>query len=87
MSWVYIIQSETDGKYYVGYTKDLATRVKTHNEGGSNWTKAKGPWVLRYSEEFEDHTEARKREIRLKKAKSHKYLSWLIENGPGIKHN
>ena len=84
MSFIYILESETSGKLYLGYTTDLEQRVEEHNHGiGQRWTKGKGPWTLKYSEAFEEDTDARKRELELKRKKSSVYLRWLIANGPG----
>lgn len=34
MYYVYVIKSQkSSGKFYVGYTLDLAERMKTHNSG------------------------------------------------------
>ena len=46
--FVYILQSEKDGIYYVGSTQDLDARIERHNQGRSNYTKAKCPWELVY---------------------------------------
>ena len=39
--YVYILQSEKDGTYYIGSTQDLDERLKRHNEGRSKYTKTK----------------------------------------------
>jgi len=82
MSYVYIIQN-LDLRFYIGYTTNLERRIKEHQTGLGRWTKDKGPWKLVYFEEFENDTDARKREIKLKKAKNKTYLTWLTTNGPG----
>ncbi len=48
--WVYILQSEKDGGYYIGHTADLEERIKLDNDGKSSYTKAKAPWKLIYQE-------------------------------------
>jgi putative endonuclease len=50
--YVYILQSELDGTYYIGSTRDLDMRVARHNHGGSRYTKSKKPWKVIYSEKF-----------------------------------
>ncbi len=67
MYYVYVIQSEKDRSTYIGYTSDLEKRIKEHNQGKTRSIKSKIPFKLVYFEEFESKTEARKREIRLKK--------------------
>ena len=48
--WVYILRSETTGRYYCGQTSDLRRRIKQHNDPGhrrSQTTKKfEGPWKL-----------------------------------------
>jgi putative endonuclease len=83
MSYVYIIQSTTSGKFYIGYTKDLEKRILQHQEDRGGWTKGKGPWILKYYESFELDSEARKREIQLKKKKRTSFYEYLIQSGPG----
>jgi putative endonuclease len=48
--FVYILQSEWDGSYYIGHTNNLEERVSRHNRGRSQYTKAKIPWKLIYRE-------------------------------------
>jgi len=67
MYYVYVIQSEKDRSTYIGFTADLEKRTKEHNQGKTRSIKSKVPFKLVYFEEFESKTEARKREIRLKK--------------------
>jgi putative endonuclease len=46
------------GGFYVGYTLDMQERLKTHNNGGSVYTKDQGPWVLVFSCSFDDKLKA-----------------------------
>ena len=78
MFLVYIIESLKDQSYYVGHTQDIKDRLKRHNEGRSKSTKNKTPWKLVYTEEYETKSEATKRECRIKKMKSRKYIDELI---------
>ena len=43
---VYVLYSKKIGKYYVGYTKDLAERMVRHNAGRSSFTSRGIPWKL-----------------------------------------
>ena len=62
MSWfVYVIQSEIDGRLYKGMTQVIASRLVTHNRGKVTSTKAYRPWKLVYQEECRDSIEARAR--------------------------
>ncbi|CAH0999277.1 hypothetical protein LEM8419_00574 [Neolewinella maritima] len=81
-AYIYILKSEA-GKFYIGYTQNLAERIRTHQANEGSWTRGKGPWTLRYYESFDSDTLARSRELHLKKTKNKNYLDWLIMNGPG----
>jgi len=48
--FVYILQSEKDGRFYIGHTEHLAERVKYHNAGYSHALRNRGPWRLAYFE-------------------------------------
>ena len=75
--YVYIIQSQKDGSYYVGSTQDLDERIERHNQGRSTYTKLKRPWKLLYFEEFPDRSSAIKRENYLKRQKSKELIESL----------
>lgn len=78
MSFVYILQSLTSEKTYVGSTTDLAKRLDQHNSGKSNFTKTFLPWKLIYKEEYSNIQEARKREKYFKSAAGRRVLKKLI---------
>ncbi len=44
--WVYILESELNGSYYVGQTEDVNERLTRHNEGREKYTRAHRPWRL-----------------------------------------
>jgi putative endonuclease len=74
---VYILQSQKDGRYYIGHTRDLPTRLDQHNRGASKSTRSHRPWKLVYCEEFTTKEEAIKRESQIKKKKSRLYIDRL----------
>ncbi len=76
---VYIIQSEIDGTYYKGYTRNIEYRLAQHNNGESRYTSRKMPWRLVYLEHFETKREAIIREKEIKRYNS-VYLRILIDN-------
>jgi putative endonuclease len=76
--FVYILQSQKDGSYYVGSTQDLEERIQRHNQGRSLYTKGKRPWKLIYFEEFPDRSSAVKRENCLKRQKSKEVIKSLV---------
>ncbi len=66
-----------DNKYYYGSTGDITSRLKQHNYGKVRSTKGRIPLVLHYSEQFENKSEASKRELFFK---SFKGYIWLKKN-------
>jgi len=46
--YVYVLQSETDQKFYTGYTFDLNKRIREHNSGNVHNTKNRIPLKLVY---------------------------------------
>ena len=79
MGWVYILQSLSTGRFYVGCTVDLERRLAEHRRKHSPYTRQQGPWELVYEEESASLVEARRRERELKSWKSHRALQELIE--------
>ena len=55
---VYILYSEKFNKHYTGFTSNLETRIKSHNELGKDWTAKYRPWKLIFTQEFTSKTEA-----------------------------
>ena len=66
MYWAYIIKSERYQQFYIGYTKNINQRLKSHNLGLSPYTKKYLPWKLVYIEGYANENDARDREIKLK---------------------
>ncbi|MCK5505416.1 MAG: GIY-YIG nuclease family protein [Thermodesulfovibrionia bacterium] len=66
MHYTYVLQSEKDMKFYVGYTKDLKLRFDQHNRGLVESTKNRRPLKLIYYEACNSRADATKREKYLK---------------------
>jgi putative endonuclease len=75
---VYILQSESSGRYYVGQTKELVQRVAYHNADYSLALRNRGPWKLVYSEEYSTRSEAVRRELQIKKQKDRRFIEGLL---------
>lgn len=58
MYYVYILQSLKDSSYYTGFTANIETRLKTHNDGSVPYTSKKKPFKLVWYCSFEDKTKA-----------------------------
>ena len=67
---VYILESETGQRFYIGHTNNLHIRLKQHNENNLGWTKRYRPWKLLYSEAFTTKPEAIQKEKYLKSLKN-----------------
>jgi putative endonuclease len=83
MAFVYILQSETTGRFYIGSTDDLERRLSEHLRGHSPATRRRGPWTLVYKEQFDTVVEARRREYKIKQWKSAKLIQALIRSSVG----
>jgi putative endonuclease len=66
MYYTYVLQSEKDGKYYTGYTKNLKERFKQHQLGRVNSTAGRLPVRLIYYEACLSRGDATHREKYLK---------------------
>lgn len=66
MYFVYILKSAKHNQVYTGFTKDIETRLKDHNEGKSPHTSKYRPWKLVCSFSFGSETKAREFEKYLK---------------------
>jgi len=76
--FVYILESQSDGRYYVGSTADIGARLQSHNQGRSKYTKSGVPWKVVYTEQFSTRSEAVKREQQIKRRKSRDYIEGLV---------
>lgn len=70
MFYVYILRSQKDGKYYIGQTENILTRLKTHNSGRVPSTKHRTPFHLVGFKTFNTRNESRWYETELKKSAS-----------------
>lgn len=77
--YVYVIRSK-EGFLYKGMTDNLERRLVEHNNKElSFWTKRGTEWKLIYKEEFDNKTEALKREKWLKTRIGREYLKKILE--------
>mgnify|MGYP006289285099 CR=1 FL=1 len=76
--FVYILYSQSKGRYYVGSTGNLEDRMTRHKQGRSKATKAGRPWQLVFKKQFQDRSSAYQYEMYIKKQKSSRYIEQLI---------
>ena len=79
MTSVYILRSESSGRFYIGCAEDPRMRLAEHNRGQTTSTRGRGPWLVVYEERFATSSEALKRERQLKSWKSHRSIQQLID--------
>ena len=57
--YVYILQSESrESAFYVGFTEDLDSRLKFHNNGQNPHTAKSRPWRVKTAIAFTDREKA-----------------------------
>jgi putative endonuclease len=78
--YVYILQSEKDKQFYVGYTKNLRNRMKLHNDGQVHSTKDRRPLKLIYCEFCLNQQDATHREKYLKTAWGKRFIKTRLKN-------
>ena len=66
MYYTYILRSEKDGNFYVGFTRDLKQRFEQHEKGNVDSTKERRPLKLVYYEACTNREDATNREKHLK---------------------
>jgi putative endonuclease len=66
---VYILQSLSNSRYYIGHTDDLLKRLKRHNSGTVRSTKSGRPWKVVFQESFSTRSAAYQREMEIKRYK------------------
>ena len=83
MYWVYVLQNLA-GKFYIGQTDDLPSRLHSHNRTDlirRKFTRKNGPWELVWSEEHPDRASAMARERQIKSMKSARWIREHLLNG------
>ena len=83
MCFLYILRSESSGRFYLGSTDDLDRRLSEHLRGHTPSTRGRGPWNLVYKETFETLLQARPRELEIKRWKSSRMIRALVSSPVG----
>ena len=78
--YVYVLESQKDGKFYVGYTKDLQKRLEEHNNGRVPSTKERRPMTLIYWEGCMSQKDATRREKYLKTTWGKRYIKGRLKD-------
>jgi len=78
--YVYVLQSLKNNGLYIGFTKDLITRLKQHNSGASEYTRKYVPWQLIHYEAYRNEVDAKRREKYLKTSWGKRYIKTRLKN-------
>lgn len=81
--YVYILQSEKNGRYYIGSTNDPVRRLQQHVAGQVAATRNKGLWKRVALIEFPSPTLAKKAEYHLKRQKNRRATEEAIAGNSG----
>lgn len=79
MFYVYVLESTSEDKQYIGYTNDIKKRVREHNLGLNRSTKRLKPWKLIYFEACLSLDDAKRRERYLKTSQGSRMLKLRLK--------
>jgi putative endonuclease len=78
---VYILHSETSGRYYCGQTNNLKLRLAEHNDPAYHSTRTtkviEGPWKLVWTGKAESRSDAMKQEKAIKQRGIRRFLEGI----------
>ena len=80
MFYTYVLLSEKDQEFYVGFTEDLRARVEKHRTGKVKSTTSRRPLKLIYYEACLDKRDATKREKYFKTGFGRRFLKNRLES-------
>jgi putative endonuclease len=72
--YVYVLRSQSDSGFYIGFSDNLRARLRQHQDGESLATKSRGPWKLIYYEAYTEREDAEGREKFLKSGAGRRFL-------------
>lgn len=77
---IFYVLECADSSLYAGYTNNLEKRIAVHNAGkGAKYTRARGPVVCLYFEEFDTKRQAMQAEYAFKQLTRNKKLEYIGE--------
>jgi putative endonuclease len=80
MYYTYVLQSEKDVKFYVGFTKNLKQRFDQHEKGMVESTRDRRPLKLIYYEACLNQNDATKREKYFKTYHGRMFIKRRLES-------
>ncbi len=77
--FVYVLRCG-DGSLYTGITTDVEHRLGTHRSGkGAKYTRGRGPLELVYTEQCQNHGDALRRELYIKRLTREEKIALIEE--------
>lgn len=70
----YVLFSKESGSFYYGYFDDLEKVLEMHNSDQIAPTKGKGPWVLLFSESYDNRMRAIRQSSFYRSVKGQRFL-------------
>ena len=80
MYFVYVLKSEKDDKFYIGFTNDVKKRCRDHNNGSNKSTRDRRPLKLVYYEAHCDKDDALRRERYFKTSKGKTTIRQILRH-------
>jgi len=77
--WLYILESEVNGRYYVGTSSDPDRRLRHHNTTTRGFTARYRPWRLVFRQPFPSCADAEAADQQVKAWKSRKMTRYVID--------
>ena len=78
MHYLYILKSNSSGKYYVGETSNIEQRVQEHKQRNTFFGKRNNDIGLVYKKRFKTRSGARRVECFIKRQKSRKFIDKIV---------
>ena len=74
----YVIYSPESGVFYYGYFEDLEKVLQMHNADEIAPTKGKGPWILMFSESYDNRMRAIRQASFYRSVKGQRFLKKML---------
>jgi putative endonuclease len=78
--YVYVLESQRDHHWYIGYTMNVKNRLRAHQAGQNTSTSNRRPFILIFLEGFQNETDARRREAYFKTTKGKTTLKLMLRD-------
>jgi len=80
MYYVYVLLSEKDNNFYIGFSENIEQRLDEHNAGKNISTRNRRPFKLIYSESHTSKSDALRREKYFKSSKGKTTLKQILKD-------